>query len=123
MTKIFSSVTVYREHCFRYNLITSTPEERKMFKVLAFNYVIFDEAHMLKNMKTQRFENLMRVNVSSPGVFCKALMLAKLLFHRVLKRKFISGETSNTLDGYSAPKQLVGIDVFVNVCYAGNVRQ
>ncbi|KAK6625576.1 hypothetical protein RUM43_005875 [Polyplax serrata] len=45
-----------------YNLITSTPEERKMFKVLAFNYVIFDEAHMLKNMKTQRFENLMRVN-------------------------------------------------------------
>lgn len=47
-----------------YNLITSTPEERKMFKVLPFNYVIFDEAHMLKNMNTQRFENLMRINVS-----------------------------------------------------------
>ncbi|KAL0271915.1 UNVERIFIED_CONTAM: hypothetical protein PYX00_005064 [Menopon gallinae] len=45
-----------------YSLITSTPEERKMFKVLPFNYVVFDEAHMLKNMNTQRFENLMRVN-------------------------------------------------------------
>ncbi|EEB13299.1 conserved hypothetical protein [Pediculus humanus corporis] len=45
-----------------YNLITSTSEEKKMFKVLPFNYVIFDEAHMLKNMNTQRFENLMRVN-------------------------------------------------------------
>lgn len=49
---------------FRYNLVTSTPEEKKMFKVLPFNYVIFDEAHMLKNMNTQRFENLMRINVS-----------------------------------------------------------
>jgi len=49
---------------FRYNLITSSPEEKKMFKVLKFHYVIFDEAHMLKNMKTARYEHLSQINVS-----------------------------------------------------------
>ena len=31
---------------------------------LDFHYVIFDEAHMLKNMATSRYENLMRVQAS-----------------------------------------------------------
>ncbi|XP_066586309.1 SWI/SNF-related matrix-associated actin-dependent regulator of chromatin subfamily A containing DEAD/H box 1 homolog [Prorops nasuta] len=45
-----------------YNLISSTPEERKLFRVMPIQYVIFDEAHMLKNMGTIRYENLVRVN-------------------------------------------------------------
>uniref|UniRef100_A0A1B6BYB9 SWI/SNF-related matrix-associated actin-dependent regulator of chromatin subfamily A containing DEAD/H box 1 homolog n=2 Tax=Clastoptera arizonana TaxID=38151 RepID=A0A1B6BYB9_9HEMI len=44
-----------------YNLITSSNEEKKMFRVVDFNYVIFDEAHYLKNMKNQRYENLYRI--------------------------------------------------------------
>lgn len=46
-----------------YNLISSTPEERKLFRVMPIQYVIFDEAHMLKNMSTLRYENLIRINV------------------------------------------------------------
>ncbi|XP_017880603.1 SWI/SNF-related matrix-associated actin-dependent regulator of chromatin subfamily A containing DEAD/H box 1 homolog [Ceratina calcarata] len=45
-----------------YNLISSTPEERRLFRVMPINYVVFDEAHMLKNMGTIRYENLVRIN-------------------------------------------------------------
>ncbi|XP_014209606.1 SWI/SNF-related matrix-associated actin-dependent regulator of chromatin subfamily A containing DEAD/H box 1 homolog [Copidosoma floridanum] len=44
-----------------YNLISSTPEERRLFRVMPVKYVIFDEAHMLKNMSTVRYENLVRI--------------------------------------------------------------
>ncbi|XP_044252842.1 SWI/SNF-related matrix-associated actin-dependent regulator of chromatin subfamily A containing DEAD/H box 1 homolog isoform X2 [Tribolium madens] len=45
-----------------YSLVGNSPEERKMFRVTPMHYVIFDEAHMLKNMNTQRYENLIRIN-------------------------------------------------------------
>ncbi|KAG7208704.1 hypothetical protein KM043_014907 [Ampulex compressa] len=45
-----------------YNLISSTPEERRLFRVMPIHYVVFDEAHMLKNMGTARYENLVRIN-------------------------------------------------------------
>lgn len=41
-----------------YHTVTSTPEERKMFRITQMHYVIFDEAHMLKNMTTQRYSHL-----------------------------------------------------------------
>lgn len=41
-----------------YHTVTSTPEERKMFRITQMHYVVFDEAHMLKNMNTQRYANL-----------------------------------------------------------------
>ncbi|KAJ6648406.1 Enhancer trap locus like 1 (Etl-1) [Pseudolycoriella hygida] len=45
-----------------YHTVSSTPEERKMFRVTKMHYVIFDEAHMLKNMTTQRYSNLYTIN-------------------------------------------------------------
>lgn len=45
-----------------YTIVGNSPEERKMFRVTRMHYVIFDEAHMLKNMNTQRYENLIRIN-------------------------------------------------------------
>ncbi|XP_037958222.1 SWI/SNF-related matrix-associated actin-dependent regulator of chromatin subfamily A containing DEAD/H box 1 homolog [Teleopsis dalmanni] len=45
-----------------YHIVCSTPEERKMFRVSKLHYVIFDEAHMLKNMTTQRYANLITIN-------------------------------------------------------------
>ncbi|KAK3921109.1 SWI/SNF-related matrix-associated actin-dependent regulator of chromatin subfamily A containing DEAD/H box 1-like protein [Frankliniella fusca] len=45
-----------------YGMVTSCPEERRMFRVIPLHYAIFDEAHMLKNMYTQRYENLIRIN-------------------------------------------------------------
>lgn len=48
-----------------YHMVASTPEERKMFRVTRMHYVIFDEAHMLKNMTTQRYIQLSQINAES----------------------------------------------------------
>ncbi|XP_055850826.1 SWI/SNF-related matrix-associated actin-dependent regulator of chromatin subfamily A containing DEAD/H box 1 homolog [Episyrphus balteatus] len=45
-----------------YHLVSSTPEEKKMFRVCKLHYVVFDEAHMLKNMTTARYANLITIN-------------------------------------------------------------
>lgn len=45
-----------------YHTVGSTPEERKMFRVTKIHYVIFDEAHMLKNMTTNRYSQLITIN-------------------------------------------------------------
>ncbi|XP_017485620.1 PREDICTED: SWI/SNF-related matrix-associated actin-dependent regulator of chromatin subfamily A containing DEAD/H box 1 homolog [Rhagoletis zephyria] len=45
-----------------YHIVSSTPEECKMFRVCRLHYVIFDEAHMLKNMTTLRYANLIKIN-------------------------------------------------------------
>lgn len=47
-----------------YNVIGSSNEDKKMFRVSNFHYVVFDEAHMLKNMMTQRYTTLLRINAS-----------------------------------------------------------
>lgn len=47
-----------------YNMVGSSPEDRALFKRLSFNYVIFDEAHMLKNMATVRYKNLMGIGAN-----------------------------------------------------------
>lgn len=47
---------------FRYNMVHSCSEDRALFKRLKIHTVIFDEAHMLKNMNSQRFENLMKIS-------------------------------------------------------------
>ncbi|KAJ0176428.1 hypothetical protein K1T71_007607 [Dendrolimus kikuchii] len=44
-----------------YTMVSSCPEERKMFRVTPMHYVIYDEAHMLKNMSTQRYDNLLKI--------------------------------------------------------------
>lgn len=43
-----------------YNMAQS-PEDRKLFKKIRFNYIIFDEAHMLKNMKSGRYQSLIKI--------------------------------------------------------------
>lgn len=48
-----------------YHMVASTPEERKMFRVTKLHYVIFDEAHMLKNMTTQRYGQLAQIGAAS----------------------------------------------------------
>lgn len=41
--------------------IAQNPEDRKLFKKLGFEYIIFDEAHMLKNMKSGRYQGLIKI--------------------------------------------------------------
>lgn len=41
--------------------VAQTPEDRKLFKKLNFHYLIFDEAHMLKNMKSSRYQSLIKI--------------------------------------------------------------
>ena len=47
-----------------YHMVINSVDDRVLFRKLDFHYVIFDEAHMLKNMATSRYENLMRVQAS-----------------------------------------------------------
>lgn len=47
-----------------YHVIGSSNEDKKMFRVSNFHYCVFDEAHMLKNMTTQRYATLLRINAS-----------------------------------------------------------
>lgn len=47
-----------------YTTVASQPEERKMFRTIKIDYVIFDEAHMLKNMTTIRYEHLSKINAN-----------------------------------------------------------
>ncbi|KAI1278725.1 putative actin-dependent regulator protein [Halotydeus destructor] len=43
-----------------YNMLQSA-EDKVLFKKTSFEYSVFDEAHMLKNMNSTRYEQLMRV--------------------------------------------------------------
>ncbi|XP_072178800.1 SWI/SNF-related matrix-associated actin-dependent regulator of chromatin subfamily A containing DEAD/H box 1-like [Diadema setosum] len=43
-----------------YNLCTSCSDDRSLFRKLPLQYAIFDEGHMLKNMKSQRYIHLMK---------------------------------------------------------------
>ncbi|RXG73219.1 SWI/SNF-related matrix-associated actin-dependent regulator [Armadillidium vulgare] len=47
-----------------YNMVTSSPEDKALFKRLSLHTIIYDEAHMLKNMTSQRYENLMKIRCS-----------------------------------------------------------
>lgn len=41
--------------------VSQSPEDRKLFKKIRFEYLIFDEAHMLKNMKSSRYQSLIKI--------------------------------------------------------------
>ncbi|XP_075228991.1 SWI/SNF-related, matrix-associated actin-dependent regulator of chromatin, subfamily a, containing DEAD/H box 1 [Lycorma delicatula] len=45
-----------------YQVVSGSYEDKKLFRVVQLHYAIFDEGHMLKNMNSQRFENLFRIN-------------------------------------------------------------
>nr|CAB3266380.1 SWI/SNF-related matrix-associated actin-dependent regulator of chromatin subfamily A containing DEAD/H box 1 [Phallusia mammillata] len=44
-----------------YHLAVSTPEDRSLFRKLDICYAVFDEGHMLKNMSSQRYQQLMKI--------------------------------------------------------------
>lgn len=60
-------------------MVTSSAEDRSFFKRLEFNYVVFDEAHMLKNMASQRYGNLMKIKVRCAFVNKRFLLLTSIL--------------------------------------------
>ena len=47
-------------------MATGSVEDRVLFKKFDFHYAVFDEGHMLKNMSSMRFQNLMKISVSMP---------------------------------------------------------
>lgn len=44
-----------------YNMATGCIEDRVLFKKTQFQYAVFDEGHMLKNMSSLRYQNLMKI--------------------------------------------------------------
>lgn len=41
--------------------VAQNPEDRRLFKKIKFEYLVFDEAHMLKNMKSSRYQSLVKI--------------------------------------------------------------
>ncbi|XP_022190214.2 SWI/SNF-related matrix-associated actin-dependent regulator of chromatin subfamily A containing DEAD/H box 1 homolog [Nilaparvata lugens] len=48
-----------------YAIVAGSFDDRKLFRLLKLHYVIFDEGHLLKNMNSQRFDVLFRINAES----------------------------------------------------------
>jgi len=48
---------------YRYVQCTGDIKDRKFFQRLSFSCIVFDEAHMLKNMSSQRYQRLMKLQV------------------------------------------------------------
>uniref|UniRef100_A0A8C7VK11 SNF2 related chromatin remodeling ATPase with DExD box 1a n=1 Tax=Oncorhynchus mykiss TaxID=8022 RepID=A0A8C7VK11_ONCMY len=46
----------------RYNLAIGNDSDRSLFRKLKLKYAVFDEGHMLKNMKSLRYRHLMAIN-------------------------------------------------------------
>jgi len=56
-------VTVAPVSTRRYNVLMSTVDDKQVYKKLTFQYTVLDEAHLLKNMTSIRFKNLMKIQV------------------------------------------------------------
>jgi len=49
---------------FRYSMLTQNAKDRALFRKIKFQYLIMDEAHMMKNMNTERYKNINKIEVS-----------------------------------------------------------
>lgn len=56
-------------------------EEKKFFKTKEFHYIVYDEAHKLKNMTSLTFEVFSNFNVCKLILLNKILVNCKMFFH------------------------------------------
>ncbi|XP_061176212.1 SWI/SNF-related matrix-associated actin-dependent regulator of chromatin subfamily A containing DEAD/H box 1B-like [Saccostrea echinata] len=61
MSLLYDSSSRYNVVLTTYNMATGSVEDRALFKKVNFHYAIFDEGHMLKNMSSLRYQNLMKI--------------------------------------------------------------
>jgi hypothetical protein len=54
---------LHSNHNFSYAMAISSAPDRTFLKKMDFHYAIYDEAHMLKNMKALRYQQLLRIKV------------------------------------------------------------
>merc|ERR1712051_1132321 len=114
-----------------YNMVISSSEDRVLFKKMQFHYVVFDEAHMLKNMASQRYEQLMRINAKRkllitgtplqnnlvelmsllifvmPGMFAKSKDCLKKMFTLFPKNKDEGERGKYELDRITQAKRII----------------
>ncbi|XP_041463476.1 SWI/SNF-related matrix-associated actin-dependent regulator of chromatin subfamily A containing DEAD/H box 1A-like [Lytechinus variegatus] len=95
-----------------YNICASSAEDRAVFKKLPLHYAIFDEGHMLKNMKSQRYNHLMKIRAE------KRLLLTGTPLQNNLQElisvlaftlpKMFSGKANDLTRVFSMKKQKTG---------------
>nr|XP_054753002.1 SWI/SNF-related matrix-associated actin-dependent regulator of chromatin subfamily A containing DEAD/H box 1A-like [Lytechinus pictus] len=95
-----------------YNICASSAEDRGVFKKLPLHYAIFDEGHMLKNMKSQRYNHLMKIRAE------KRLLLTGTPLQNNLQElisvlaftlpKLFSGKANDLTRVFSMKKQKTG---------------
>ena len=68
-------------------MATGSIEDRSLFKKFSFHYAVFDEGHLLKNMSSLRYQNLMRISVSGSSRK-KALITQNIWTHSLITDYF-----------------------------------
>ncbi|KAE8745046.1 hypothetical protein FOCC_FOCC008296 [Frankliniella occidentalis] len=63
-----------------YSTVATCPEGRSMFRTLPLHYAVFDEAHMVKNMTSQRYGHLINIHT----VYNYLYFVCSLASNRVL---------------------------------------
>lgn len=100
-----------------YNMVTSNNDDKKLLRRIEFHYVVFDEAHMLKNVMSIRYQALMRIRARRrllltgtplqnnltelmsllmfvvPDIFHGKTEEVKQMFSRTLQKNDVSDET------------------------------
>ena len=105
-----------------YNMVISSADDRVLFRKLDFHYVIFDEAHMLKNMASARYENLMRVQGK---LFLQKMLLINSYLAQLESNFdfFFLSCTKVAVNWNSITKQFGGAHELARLCDARNVCQ
>lgn len=90
-----------------YNCLSSTPEDRGFFKKLQFHYAVFDEAHMLKNMLTQRYKPVSPFYLKSTNLVVALFFQQVCLTYRYQSLMQISSEYKLMLTGTPLQNNLI----------------
>ena len=77
-------------------MATGSIEDRSLFKKFSFHYAVFDEGHLLKNMSSLRYQNLMRISVSGSSRK-KALITLNIWTHSLITDYFKIEKVDNIL--------------------------
>ncbi|XP_071956582.1 SWI/SNF-related matrix-associated actin-dependent regulator of chromatin subfamily A containing DEAD/H box 1B-like [Antedon mediterranea] len=96
-----------------YNVCSSTAEDRSLFRKLPIQYSVFDEAHFLKNMTSQRYVNLMKINATN-RLLLTGTPLQNSLFELISLLSFtmpslFTGKTSHLQRIFCMKKQRQGM--------------
>lgn len=102
-----------------YSLLFSTNEDKAFFRKMKFDYCVFDEAHMLKNMNSIRYQSLIKLRSKRKLLLTGTPMQNNLvelmsLLYFVMPEMFLNKTEYLVRIFKSRPSNVVDVDTFYN---------